>query len=189
MEGTSHEACSLAGHLKLNNLILFYDDNKITIEGSTSLAMSEDVAKRFEAYGWNVIRLKEEDMDKIHNYDIWFFALHDEIVESANNSSYDQNYLQQMLYYNYLNSMYGGYGYGGYGGYGYGYGGYGYGYDSYGYSNYYNMMLLNAMYSSSGNTSTTTATLDKDRYYKGILNGPDADRAPVLRVTYGIPRQ
>ena len=137
----------------------------------------------------NVIRLKEEDMDKIHNYDIWFFALHDEIVESANNSSYDQNYLQQMLYYNYLNSMYGGYGYGGYGGYGYGYGGYGYGYDSYGYSNYYNMMLLNAMYSSSGNTSTTTATLDKDRYYKGILNGPDADRAPVLRVTYGIPRQ
>ena len=57
MEGTSHEACSLAGHLKLNNLILFYDDNKITIEGSTSLAMSEDVGARFAAYGWNVLKI------------------------------------------------------------------------------------------------------------------------------------
>ncbi len=57
MEGTSHEACSLAGHLKLNNLILFYDDNKITIEGNTNLAMSEDVAARYEAYGWNVLKV------------------------------------------------------------------------------------------------------------------------------------
>ena len=57
MEGTSHEACSLAGHLKLNNLILFYDDNKITIEGNTSLAMSEDVGARFAAYGWNVLQI------------------------------------------------------------------------------------------------------------------------------------
>ncbi len=137
----------------------------------------------------NVIRLKDDALDKIHNYDIWLFALHNEIVESANTSSYDQQYLQQMLYYNYLNNMYGGYGYGGYGGYGYGYGGYGYGYDSYGYSNYYNMMLLNAMYSNSGNTSTTTPTLDKDRYYKCILNGPDAEDAPHLTVTYGIPKE
>ena len=57
MEGTSHEACALAGHLKLNNLILFYDDNKITIEGSTSLAHTEDVGARFAAYGWNVLKI------------------------------------------------------------------------------------------------------------------------------------
>ncbi len=57
MEGTSHEACSLAGHQKLNNLILFYDDNQITIEGSTSLAFTEDVGARFAAYGWNVLRI------------------------------------------------------------------------------------------------------------------------------------
>ncbi|MEA4897003.1 MAG: transketolase [Eubacteriales bacterium] len=55
MEGISHEACSLAGTLKLKKLIALYDDNKITIEGSTELAFQEDVAGRFRAYGWNVI--------------------------------------------------------------------------------------------------------------------------------------
>ena len=128
------------------------------------------------------------DPDLIHNYDIWLFTIHDEIVESSATSSYDQDYLQQLMYYQYLNNIYGG----GYGGYGYGYGGYGYGgygYDSYGYSNYYNMMLLSAMYSSSGSTTSTTATLDKDRYYKGILNGPGAERHPYLKVTYSLPKE
>lgn len=54
MEGVSSEAASIAGHLGLGNLIYFYDDNKITIEGSTDLAFDEDVDKRFEAYGWHV---------------------------------------------------------------------------------------------------------------------------------------
>ncbi len=54
MEGVSHEAASVAGHLKLGKLIFFYDDNGITIDGSASLAFSEDIAKRFEAYGWDV---------------------------------------------------------------------------------------------------------------------------------------
>jgi len=53
MEGVASEAASLAGHLKLGKLIYLYDDNQVTIEGATSLAFSEDVPKRFEAYGWH----------------------------------------------------------------------------------------------------------------------------------------
>ncbi len=54
MEGVSHETASFAGHNKLGNLVVFYDNNKITIDGSLDLTMSEDVGKRFEAYGWHV---------------------------------------------------------------------------------------------------------------------------------------
>jgi len=57
MEGVSGEAASLAGHLKLSNLCWIYDNNRITIEGSTSLTFSDDVATRFIAYGWNVTRV------------------------------------------------------------------------------------------------------------------------------------
>jgi len=66
MEGISHEAGSLAGHLKLGKLIGFYDDNHITIDGSTDLAFSDDTAKRFEAYGWHVQRVDDgNDLEAI----------------------------------------------------------------------------------------------------------------------------
>ncbi|HUU55513.1 MAG TPA: transketolase [Armatimonadota bacterium] len=57
MEGISHEAAAIAGHLGLGRIIYLYDDNHITIEGSTDLAMSEDVGRRFEAYHWHVQRI------------------------------------------------------------------------------------------------------------------------------------
>lgn len=65
MEGVSHEAASLAGHLKLGKLIYLYDSNKISIEGSTDLAFTEDVAKRFEAYGWHVTEIDGHNHEQI----------------------------------------------------------------------------------------------------------------------------
>ena len=75
MEGISHEAASLAGHLKLGKLIFFYDDNGITIDGKTGLAFSEDIKKRFEAYGWQVLDI--DDVNDLNQIDI--------AVESAQN--------------------------------------------------------------------------------------------------------
>jgi transketolase len=66
MEGISSESASLAGHLKLSNLCWMYDNNKITIEGRTDLAFSEDVATRFIGYGWNVVRVGDaNDLDML----------------------------------------------------------------------------------------------------------------------------
>jgi transketolase len=66
MEGVASEAASLAGHLKLGKLIYLYDDNNVTIEGFTDLAFSEDVPKRFEAYGWHTVTVEDgNDLDAI----------------------------------------------------------------------------------------------------------------------------
>lgn len=65
MEGIASEAASLAGHLQLGNLIAIYDDNHISIDGNTNCAFTEDVAKRFEAYGWHVVTVSDGDHDLV----------------------------------------------------------------------------------------------------------------------------
>ena len=62
-EGIASEACSLAGHLKLGKLIALYDDNQITIDGRTDVSFTEDVLKRYEAYGWHVQHVEDGNHD------------------------------------------------------------------------------------------------------------------------------
>ncbi len=64
-EGVSYEACSIAGHNKLDNLIMIYDSNRITIEGSTDLSISEDIRGRFESQGWDVLEVDGHNFDEI----------------------------------------------------------------------------------------------------------------------------
>src|SRR4029078_10632383 len=65
-EGISHEAASLAGHLRLGRLVYLYDDNHIQLDGPTRESFSEDVPKRFEAYGWHTLRVDDaNDLEEL----------------------------------------------------------------------------------------------------------------------------
>ena len=162
-------------------------ENQGNIDRS-NLRYAPDITHHFQ----ELVRLS--DLEKLTNYDVWFIIVHTETKEVASSSSAESEYLQNLLYASYYNSLYGGYGGYGYGGYGYGYGSYGYGgYGGYGgYSNYYNyLMLSNYLSSASSSQTQTTTELDKDRYYCGILNGPatTSTRKPKVRFTFSIPKK
>lgn len=141
-----------------------------------------------------ILKVKKDDEyeKNIAKYDIWFLIMHEEVQEESSSSTAYDDYYQNLMYNSYYNNMmydpYGyGYGYGGYGYGGYGYGGYG------GYSNYYNYYMMAAYASaySSSDTSTSTVELDKDRYYRCTLNGPeyaDPSGQPRLKVTFSAPK-
>ena len=129
--------------------------------------------------------LSRTDLDTATNADIWLLVIHTQKVANASESLYDNEYYQQLLYASYYNSLYGGgYGYGGYGYSSYGYGGYGYN------SNYYSYLMLAQMMAASTEQSYSyTSELDKDRYYRGILCGPESTtRQPSFRVTVATPK-
>ncbi len=124
--------------------------------------------------------LDRSDLDTATDADIWLLTIFSEQVANTTSTA-DSEYYQSLLYASYYNSIYGGYGYGGYGYSSYGYGG--------GYGNYYNYMMLAAMMASSGTSYTTNTELDKDRFYKAILNGTDdPDNPPTFTITFAIPQ-
>ena len=190
------------------------DDGTVSYAGLTDASASSenqgDLDRANQAYAPDITYhmqqvLQRTDLDTKDDADVWFLTVHSETVANATGNAQQEAEYQQMMYAMYYNNLYGG-GYGGYGygGYGYGYGGYGsYGYGN--YSNYYNMMMMASMLSSMNQTTySTTQELDKDRYYRAILNGPavtvknpssclllapDALRVPTFRVTFSVPKK
>ena len=183
------------------------DEGTINYAGLTDASASSenqgDLDRANRAYAPDITYhmqqiLLRTDLDTEDDADIWFLTVHSETVANANGNAEQEAYYQQMMYAMYYNNLYGG-GYGGYGGYGYGgYGGYG------GYSNYYNLMMMSSLLSSMNQTTySTTQELDKDRFYRAILNGPaatatnpsscllllpGAKRVPTFRVTFSVPK-
>ena len=191
------------------------DDGSVTFAGLTDASASSenqgDLDRANLVYAPDITYhmqqvLYRTDLADKDDADVWFLTVHSETVANATGNAQQEAEYQQMMYAMYYNNLYGGYGgYGGYGygGYGYGYGGYGsYGYGN--YSNYYNMMMMASMLSSMNQTTySTTQELDKDRYYRAVLNGPavtventpdclilapGARRVPTFRVTFSVPK-
>ena len=123
-----------------------------------------------------IVRLK--DNANYARYDVWFLIMWYETTLSYNSEASEMaEYYQQLAYYSYYNTLYGG-GYSSYSSYGSS------------YSNYYSYMMMAQYASAAATTSSTETELDKDRYYSAMLNGPESKgKKPVLRVTYAIPKE
>ena len=197
VEGENYEALDMFPTV-ISPTCMIQTDTSVTFAGlsdaSASTENQGDIDRSLLTYRPDITHhfqeiLKQQDLDKLSKYDIWFLTVHTETVETS--SGYSQEYLQQLAYAQYYNSLYGGYGGYGYGGYGYGYG-YG-GYGGYGgYSNYYNYWMYSQMMgAASSSKTTTTQELDKDRYYRGILNGPGTskERKPRVKITFSVPKK
>ena len=126
----------------------------------------------------HLLKMKNPSDSDLSKQDIWMFIKAPETIVTQAVSNAESDYYNQMLYYSYLNSMYGG-GYGGYGGYGYN-----------NYNSYYSMMYYYSMMnSSSGSTSSVQNMTDDARYYNAVLCGPDDTKNhPVLCVVYSVPK-
>ena len=175
------------------------EEEQVTYAGLTDASVETenqgDINRSLNCYAPDISHhvqeiLRRTEDSNYGDYDIWLLNMAEEVVETQGSGNSElSDYYRNLMYYDYYNSIYNPYGYGGY------YGGYyGYGYDSYyGMSNYYNYMLA-AQYASSQSSSTTTMSiqLDKDRYYRGVLYGPNENpstreekmKAPRLIVTY-----
>ena len=177
----------------LSPTIKISTDTTVTFAGLTDASASDenqgDINRSLCNYApdithhvQQIIRKKADDK-VLEGYDIWFLIMWYEQTTTTNAEAEEMaNLYQQMAYYSYMNQIYGGYG--GYGGYGYGsYGGYGY------YNNYYNYTTMASYAYSSATTTTSDTELDKDRYYRAVLRGPEAEgKKPKLKVTFAIPK-
>lgn len=145
-------------------------------QGDVNLSLSRyspDISHHVQ----EVLRASDDSL-ATGRYDIWLLVMVNEVVTSTNEQQQEMSeYYQNLAYASYYNSLYGGYGYG----YGYGYGGYGY--NSY-YNNYYNYMLAAQYASASAVQEETVAQLDKDRFYRLVINGPTSESRPQLTVVY-----
>lgn len=177
----------------LSPTIKISTDTTVTFAGLTDASASDenqgDINRSLCNYApdithhvQQIIRKKADD-SALSNYDIWFLIMWYETNTTTNSDAEETaNYYQQLAYYSYMNQLYGG-GYGGYGYGSYGYGGYGY------YNNYYNYASMAQYAYSSATTTTSDSELDKDRYYRAVLRGPEAEgKKPKLKVTFAIPK-
>ena len=145
-------------------------------QGDVNLSLSRD-SPDISHHVQEVLRASDDSL-ATGRYDIWLLVMVNEVITSTNEQQQEMSeYYQNLAYASYYNSLYGGYGYG----YGYGYGGYGY--NSY-YNNYYNYMLAAQYASASAVQEETVAQLDKDRFYRLVINGPASESRPQLTVVY-----